>query len=290
MSYTKEDLAGLTPDEAEALLAEQQPEVDTMAEIASETPTETQVETPAAETEPVAAETPAAESAPENAEAKPEAEAGEETPPVRDFIPEFKSTLKDGHSESVADLTAKANELNEKLRNGEIDIVDYVSQKDVIDAELFELRLSADRAKWASEQNEQITAQRWKWEVDRFLSQKSSEMYSDKIAFAALNAAINEIATNPDNQNRSQAWLLEEADRQVRSRFGVASAPVALVPKPEPAAPITGPKTISAIPAAAPAPVGDDLMSKIGMLEGEELERYVARLSPADVDKLVRAA
>ena len=49
-------------------------------------------------------------------------------------------------------------------------------------------------------------------------------------------------------------------------------------------------RPLAGLPAAAPAPVGDDVMGKISLLEGEDLEKFMAKMPTADVDKLLRAA
>ena len=49
-------------------------------------------------------------------------------------------------------------------------------------------------------------------------------------------------------------------------------------------------RTLAGLPAAVPAPVGDDVMGKVSLLEGEDLKKFMAKLPPADGDKLLRAA
>ena len=275
MSYSKEDLAGLTPDEQDALLSEQQPEVDALAAIAAETDTVDEAAAPVVVADEVVA---------------PAESETEEAAQIQEFQPEFKATAPEGIADTLAALKTQAEELKAKFKEGEIDLPDYLDAKESIDEQLTQARLADAQSKWASEQNAATREQRWQWEKERFFSQKAAELYNDPILIATLDATIKNLAAAPDNANRPAGWFLEEADRQVRQRFGGTQGAKLEVapPAPKPAEPTL--RTIGGLPAAAPAPIGDDIMAKIGSLEGEELERYFARLSPADVEKLSRAA
>ena len=74
----------------------------------------------------------------------------------------------------------------------------------------------------------------------------------------------------------------------MRARFTGAATPV--IPAPAGRAQQPTVRTLAGLPAAAPAPVGDDVMGKISLLEGEDLEKFMAKMPTADVDKLLRAA
>lgn len=283
MSYTESELAGLTPDEQDALLSEETTSTEVDAEpVVEQVATDEVVEAAAdvvADVEQDATEAVADEVA---------EEVG-----IGDFQPEFNATAPEGIADTIAALTAKADELLAKFGEGDIELSEYLAEKSALDSQLFQAKLADEQAKWAASQNQAQRAQRWEWEQERFFASKTAEIYNDPILLSTLDATIKQLAASPDNAKRPQSWFLEEADRQVRQRFGGVKGAVEPVvaavvpPKPTPQPTI---KTIGGLPAAAPAPIGDDIMAKIGTLEGEELERYFARLSPADVDKLSRAA
>lgn len=283
MSYTESELAGLTPEEQDALLAEETTSTEANAEpVVEQVATDEVVETAAdvvADAEQEAADVSAEEVA--------------EEVKIGDFQPEFNATAPEGIADTIAALSAKADELLAKFGEGDIELSEYLAEKSQIDSQLFQAKLADEQAKWAATQNQAQRAQRWEWEQERFFSAKTAEIYNDPILMATLNATVQSLGASPDNAKRPMSWFLEEADRQVRQRFGgvkgAVESPVAAVVPPKPA-PQPTIKTIGGLPAAAPAPIGDDIMAKIGTLEGEELERYFARLSPADVDKLSRAA
>lgn len=284
MSYSQDELSILTPDERDALLADAEiadVEQDQDVELVAD-------EVAAADDQVVVEENVTAE------EVAPEVVAEEvvdDQPAIEEFHPELTAALPEGFADNVASLDAKSKELIAQFQEGNLDIADFLAQKAEIDTQLLQLKFQEEQAKWAQAQNENARAQRWQWEQERFFSQKSSELYQDPLLMAALDASVKFLARDAANASRPSAWFLEEADRQVRSRFNLGSvSPVATAkqadqPKPQPTI-----KTIGGLPAAAPNPVGDDIMSKIGALEGEDLEKYFARLSPADVEKLVRSA
>lgn len=283
MSYTESELAGLTPEEQDALLAEETTSTEANADPVVEQAATDEVVEAAAE---VVADA-------EQGAAEAVADEVAEEVSVGDFQPEFNATAPEGIADTIATLTAKADELLAKFGEGDIELSEYLAEKSAIDSQLFQAKLADEQAKWAASQNQAQRAQRWEWEQERFFASKTAEIYEDDVLLDTLNSTVKRLAASPDNAKRPMSWFLEEADRQVRQRFGgvkgaVEPAVSAVVPpKPAPQPTI---KTIGGLPAAAPAPIGDDIMAKIGTLEGEELERYFARLSPADVDKLSRAA
>lgn len=282
MSYTESELAGLTPEEQDALLAE-----ETTSTEADADPVVEQVATD----EVVGAAEVVADAEQASQDAADD-EVAEEVK-IGDFQPEFNATAPEGIADTIAALTGKSDELLAKFNEGDIELSEYLAEKSQLDSQLFQAKLVNEQAKWAATQNQEQRAQRWEWEQERFFSAKTAEIYNDPILMATLNATVQSLGASPDNAKRPMSWFLEEADRQVRQRFGgvkgAVESPVASVAPPKPA-PQPTIKTIGGLPAAAPAPIGDDIMAKIGTLEGEELERYFARLSPADVDKLSRAA
>lgn len=284
MSYSQDELSILTPDERDALLADAE-----TADVAQDQEAEILAEEVADAADPVVAEEEAYAE-----EVAPEVVAEEvvEAPPaIEEFRPELTAALPEGFADNVASLDAKSKELITQFQEGNIDIADFVAQKAEIDAQLLQLKFQEEQAKWAQSQNENARAQRWEWEQERFFGQKSSELYKDPLIMAALDASVKFLAADVANAKKPAAWFLEEADRQVRSRFNLGAVPpVAAVKPSEPPKPQPTIKTIGGLPAAAPNPVGDDIMSKIGLLEGEDLEKYFAKLSPADVEKLVRSA
>jgi cell pole-organizing protein PopZ len=102
-----------------------------------------------------------------------------------------------------------------------------------------------------------------------------------------------------DENLEASRWALEEANKMIRKMYAPtakpadapAAAPAAQPAKPaEPAAARHNLTTLTGMPAADKAPIADDVMSKIGSLEGEDLEKYMATLSSKEVERLMASA
>ena len=280
MNLSAEELSSLTPDEQEAVLAAQQPEVDAAEQ----------------EDEPVvvADESPVADAAQEEAEGNESAGDPAEDAPVAvdgEFRPEFTADMPDDLPTKLASIDQRIRELREKRDEGEIGMGEFDAEKDALDNERLELTIAAKQAEWAAKQNVEVEIQLRVRETNRFFSQASNKMYSeDEILYSVLDATVRKLQSDPDTKDNGYAWHLEEANRQVRQRLAKTGAPVAAVEPPAPRQVPPAPRTIGGLPSAAPAPVGDDRAEKIGMLEGEDLEKYVGRLSADDRKKLSGAA
>lgn len=280
MKYSEEDLADLTPDEQEAIAAAQEEVSDTSTE-----------ETPIADesTEQSAEATAAEQSATggDGEQQAPEAEAV-----AAEFRPEFKAAAPEGLSDRLAALDQQESDIEKAFDEGNIERDEMRRQLKAIANERTDLKIAESQANWAKSQNDAVVEQRWKWEQERFFGQASADIYKDGLVMAALNASVVQLSNDPANAKRPAAWFLEEADRQVRSRFGVGNTAAETPKVVDLAARAKQPtvRTIGTMPAAAPAPTGDDRLEKIGMLEGDDLESYVARMSVDDRKKLARGA
>ncbi len=74
----------------------------------------------------------------------------------------------------------------------------------------------------------------------------------------------------------------------MRKMHGVAKpAPAPVKKADEPAAQRHGLTTLNKMPAADRAPISDDVMSKMGSLQGEDLEKYMATLSSKEIDRIM---
>lgn len=199
------------------------------------------------------------------------------------FQPEFKAVEVEGITEKLAELDTRTAALNEKFKSGEIELPDFMAQKSAIDTDRLNLTVEARQAEWAKQQNADSREQRWKWEQERFFSTEKATLYKDEIALGALNAAIKKLANDPANDRRPPGWFLEEADRNVRERFGQS------VKKDDPTAAKKAarepdvsklPKTLANLPAADISETGSDEFAYLEKLDGLELEQALRKLTP----------
>lgn len=275
MTISAEELSTLTPDEQEAVLAAQQPE--TVAE-----------ETTAEEVAPVdSAESDDGAAGPGDDEQVAD-DAAEEVIQPAGFVPQFDASAPEGVAEQIAALNERELALEAQFNDGEIDAPELSRAMREISSKRTELLIDQKQAEWAAKQNAEIEQQFNARITRQFFDKPAAKLYEDKIMYRLLDATVADLRTSAPE--KGYEWALNEADRLVRQRIG-GNAP-SLKPVEAPRAKEVPPtvRTIGNLPAAAPAPVGDDRAEKIGMLEGEDLEKYVGRLSADDRKKLSRAA
>lgn len=275
MTISAEELSTLTPDEQEAVLAAQKPETAT-EEIASE------------EVAPVDSADPDDGAAEPGDGEQVADDAAEEVIQPAGFVPQFDASAPEGVAEQIAALNERELALEAQFNDGEIDAPELSRAMREISSKRTELLIDQKQAEWAAKQNAEIEQQFNARITRQFFDKPAAKLYEDTIMYRLLDATVADLRTSAPE--KGYEWALNEADRLVRQRIG-GNAP-SLKPVEAPRAKEVPPtvRTIGNLPAAAPAPVGDDRAEKIGMLEGEDLEKYVGRLSADDRKKLSRAA
>lgn len=297
MGMKDDDLAGLS-DEERAALAEDDGEAEILQGIAGDDEAGDQEgDDDSADDEGAGADSgdaSGAEDASQAAGADDSGEAGESA--VQDeFRPLFKAEIPDGMADKLAILGERSTELMQKFKDGVIELPEFMEQKEAIDQERLQLRLAEEQSRWAQQQNDSSQAQRWQWEQERFFGQEKAKVYDDPILFAALNASVIKLRQDPGNEKRL-GWLLEEADRQVRERFRMASEPEQNLPaKTKPRQPdlTKVPKTLATLPAAEIPDSGTEEFSHLDKLAETDpmaYERALAKLTPEQETRYLGAA
>lgn len=303
---TAEERDELTPGELEALMgagADDQAATTTAATTEATT-TEAKADDEAA-TE-AGAETTTAEGATETtAEATEGAEAsadelqavvdeGEAAPAQRTVT--YKGITDEAYKAETAAIAAAKAEGLRKLMDGEIDASEYAA----IEAEQAEKRDSliagytlAKANREAAEQQAAAQFEVLQTSVKALMKQSKGQAVdynTDLKAQRQFDAAMNLVASDPDNARISPADCVAEAHRMVMALRGVSQAPAA-APTPAPAnakaeaaaqARRELPRTLGGVPAAAPNGVGNDVRSQFALLSGEDAEEFLAR-QPANV-------
>lgn len=307
--YTAEDLEALTPDEIEALenehLAGNPADAAELAELAGEG----EEGGDAAGTDGEQDTEGAAEGATEAAE-----EPGDTPAYVANAPQDAEAQIKAQRDAIQAAKTAEKDALK-KLHDGEIDFEEYDKIRNTSDAavdaaneKLLELNLALNRAQVAEEMTQQQLARAWKGEVAELMKAAATEGLDYK-GNAELNKELNGLvrafgmeATErgmTDEGLKASKWALQQAHATMKLRHPelVKAAPAessaATAAKPGEAAgkPADGKRhnlaTLAQMP-NADRPLGDtDDIAKFGQLEGEELEKAIAGMSPAQVEKLM---
>jgi hypothetical protein len=287
-------LEGLTADERAALEDGDEDELEALKEIAEDSDeSDDGDEAPAAKDEPAATDEDQDAAADDESEEE-EDEDDDEPVDLAPFTPRYQVDPVENFDQQIADFSAEKKSLREQLNNGDIDLDAYETAKDEIVAKEQALREQNLKATIASEQNQQNIQARWQWEQEKFFNADANKMYgANKLLMAAMDTAVKELAADTANADKSAAWFLEEADKQVRSAFGLkdeVKAPEDKKPKGRKPDLSVVPKTLSNLPAADLNETGGDEFANLDKLEGMALEAALNKLSPDQQARYLGAA
>jgi hypothetical protein len=288
--FTEAELAGLSEEERRAVLEEDDETIasaqdeDPEAEESEEPGDEPEAESSAADEEEGDGDE-AAVAAAEGSEEGQEEKAAkkEETPkptPSRSqgektFVPTY--TADETQLESIQN---KLLELDQKIEDGDIDIVEYTRQRDPLIRQQTKIEM-------VQVFNEQQSEQLWKHEQTVFFNQYP-DYKTDPVMNGALRSVFKQLDTS-ENASKSGYELLQEAREIVDKRMGVAppasqatandkaSIPRSKTPAREGA---NIPKTLSGTIPAAENVTAKDEFAHLDKLEGVEYEMALAKLSP----------
>lgn len=305
MDLSKEDMAGLTADEIEALTGEGAEEalntvgggdeddggaaagaVEAAAAAAAEDKGATD---PAADPAKAAAAEAAGKTGDEAAlDADALAQVADDS--NRQFVPKFATGNADKEAETLAALTKEKGEAFQKLMEGELTPAQYQELEERVAAQREAVTIAralshADRV--STEQRETDVLQRL-----AAAAKKTGDVdYGQPKVAARFDAEMSLLKADPDWQGKDFSELAAEAHKNVLMLMGKAPAPkTAAAAAAPPAAPAVGPRTLSGLPNAALANTGGNpVMEKFSTLQGEDAEAYLASLPQAEVDRLLRA-
>jgi hypothetical protein len=207
-----------------------------------------------------------------------------------EFRPELKVDRPEGLDEQLVSLDTQTKALLQAFKDGEIDMSEFMEQKEAIDSEKNKLVIADALASQAESQNESTREQRWKWEQERFFNQKSSEIYKDPAILAALDVVVKQVAADKANAKKPAAFFLEEADRQIRKRFNMGGDVEQVKPGNRQPDLSKVPKTLSQLPAADIAETGDVEFAYLDKLDGIALEAALRKMTPEQEARYLGAA
>jgi len=297
--YTPEELAILTPDERSAIEADDSTDADEIAAIAGEG--EADPGTDADADDSAAATT--TEADPTDAAAA----ATTEEEPTIDDEGVFRFEAPADAAQRRTALRTERSEAFTKLMDGTITTEEYNAIETRVADDLETLAAQVSKAELATAMNEQQTAREWKKAVashfdaakaigaDYKANPKLHEEFDGLLKVFAAEAAAKGMS---DVGLKASKYALEQAQLVMNARHGfkAAAAPGA---KTQTAAEKAiaeansvrhSLQTLSNIPAADRVLTDESPLAKVSTLEGEDLELYLASLSPADLKRLEMAS
>jgi hypothetical protein len=283
--YSDADLDGMSPDEIQALqddAIDGAQDADDLALIADE----------GADAGKLVAEGEAELNAPAEEPAAHRAYTAAAPTDAAAQLEAFKQARNTAKAEDKAAL--------KRLHDGEIDFEEYETAKtkadDAIDAaddSINALRRDINKAEIAAEMTSQAKQTEWANELNNLT--KSAKAEGLDYVNPALNKEFNDLLYGfaivaernnlSDDNLEASRWALKQAHEMMRFKHA------AILTKPAaantPAAQRHNLQSLGGLPNADRAQPDSDSIAKFGSLEGDDLERALASMSKADVDKLM---
>ncbi|NCC41891.1 MAG: hypothetical protein EOM21_21275, partial [Gammaproteobacteria bacterium] len=228
MSVTPDELKGLSDDERLALEGEDDEAIENVPEEEDDADDEGGGEEQQAAPAPVE---------------EPPAPQQQQEP----FIPVYQAQPVEGYDAKLAELAERKKNLRSQYQDGDLDLDQYEDQRDAVDSEILALRESNLKASLAAEQAQQVQAQRWQWEVQRFLDE-NPYIKENRSAFVSVDALIIDLRSDPKHAGKPNRWYLDEAKRMYES--GPRGSTTATTKTPSPTQKAAIPPNLGDMPAA----------------------------------------
>lgn len=226
------------------------------------------------------------------------------------FVPQYRADVPADAADQIKALTKEERDAFDQLMDGTLDKDEYRAVKERTDAAVETLKtavLTAGIFETANQQAAHQSALRdWtKSEGKSFAGFKDEGIdYKGKPALlAAYNHNLKTLGMDPANESRDATWFFNEAHARTKADLGLAgkaaapaAAPTAAPAATPAAAPAPAartapdlsqiPPTLGRVPPAADPAIGsNDEFAHLANLNGAELEKAVARMTPEQQDR-----
>lgn len=227
---------------------------------------------------------------------------------ARPATPRYDAKLPDDFEDQVKSLAEQEKDLKTQFKDGDIDFDEYDEKRDALRAEREKLTIQQTKSEISSEMQAQNAKHQWDDAVNTFLDKAAQgengiDYRLDTAKGEDLDFFIRALAAKEANSDKSMDWFLTEANRKVRALHDLPANPVAppantaqdkaaaaskanAARKPDLSA---NPKTLADVPGGTgDGDVGSEFAS-IDRLEGEAFEDAVAKLTPAQRERYLKA-
>ena len=153
----------------------------------------------------------------------------ERGPNIPGYVPEVPADI----DQQLGALKDERKALVAKFSEGEIDLEEYEAARDELQGREQDIRdiktaatVAQKQQEYAVQRHQEFLRELWAKEQSVFLSQPQNKMYGQDAPKVLLNAAIQKLAANPDNNHKSPMFFLTEADRMTRAWLSQGHAAV----------------------------------------------------------------
>jgi hypothetical protein len=229
-------------------------------------------------------------------------------------IPRYDSKLPEDFDAQVKSLSDKETELKRQFKAGELEFDDFDVARTALQSERELLTIARTKAEISQEMNAQTAEQLWTYAVNQFMDstarlseaaggidyRKDTEKWSD------LDGFVRSLAARSEHAHQSMDWFLEEAHKRVLALHGMSAAKTSDAESSAEAKPVMkamdrkpldrkppldiAPKTLALVPGGEGPGDVDGEFADVLALEGLAYEQAIARMSPTERERFLRAA
>lgn len=295
MSYTEEELAGLTDEERASLLEAEDDTTTTMEESLEGAGNGEQGDGEAGKGDDNAGANDAGDGAADagNGSGDDGAGAGADAGATVDPGKPAPLLVAEAPVDADAKLAAigeKKNTLIAQFNDGDITAMEYQTELDKLAKEERTIERAVDKAQIAAEMTQQQETNAWLAQAQDFVTNKHPEYSKSQVRHMALDNFVKEIGRNPANASMTGAQILAEAHKRVVEDLGEAPAKAKAAGdagKPLKGSQAEPPKTLAKVPAAQGNDVDDGRWAQFDRLASTDpvaLEEKLMKLSETERD------
>lgn len=208
----------------------------------------------------------------------------------------YEASLPEDFDQQREALKAERADLKQKYKDGEIDFDEYEDARESLAEREKELDREAVKAEISRDMSAQNAQREWAKAVNNYLDESARtglDFRKDDAKREELDLYVRTLAANPANADKSGEWFLRTAGLMVRAQHGIAApkqgaGEKAVAGRKPPVDQI--PQTLANVPGGDDASESSSRFAELDKLDGLDLERALARMSPEERNEYLRGA
>lgn len=220
-------------------------------------------------------------------------ESGEEAETTEARQPDMplNTEVPEDADQRLAQIGNDMKHLREKFHDGDIDLDEYEAERTKLEDERTDLRMQMKLHEAEVKGRQQAMLNQFYQQRDNFF-ERNADLYKTDRVKGMFQQIVQEIAANPENANQTAEFFITEADKQLRSDFGIPAPGANEQPegkrrsrKKSARDRANVPPNIGDAPAAEIPETSTSEFAHLEKLSGMELERALAKLTPEQQER-----